>query len=65
MMVVRELAGTVHGGKEGTTTARLLLLRLLMCWMLHSRSWSSHVIRMMMVVMMASRIQMGCDHTRL
>lgn len=63
--MVRELAGTVHWGMQGTTSR---LLRLMMRWMLlllHSRSWTTHVIRMVMVVMMAGGIHMGCGHAGL
>lgn len=66
--MVRELAGTVHsGGMEGC--ARLLLLVLVM--LLHAASWSSHVIRMVVVmVMMAGgiarrQIKVGCGHAGL
>lgn len=68
VVMVRELAGTVHsGGMEGC--ARLLLLVLVM--LLHSASWSSHVIRMVVVmVMMAGgiarrQIKVGCGHAGL
>lgn len=52
VVMVRELAGTVHSdGMEAG--ARLLVLVVL----LHSTSWSSHVIRMVVVmVMMAGGI---------
>lgn len=54
VVMVRELAGTVHsGGMEGR--ARLLLL-LVLVMLLHSSSWT-HVIRMVVVmVMMAGGI---------
>lgn len=69
MVVVRELAGAVHGRMERTGTAGCLLVMawvLLLLLLLHSRSWSAHVVRMVVVVvMMASGIHMGCGHAGL
>lgn len=70
MVVVRELAGAVHGRMERTGTAGCLLVMawvlLLLLLLLHSRSWSAHVIRMVVVVVvMASGIHMGCGHAGL
>lgn len=69
MVVVRELAGTVHRRMERTGTAGCLLVMawvLLLLLLLHSRSWSAHVVRMVVVVvMMASGIHMGCGHAGL
>lgn len=66
--MVRELAGAVHGRMERTGTAGYLLMMawVLLLLLLHSRSWSTHVIRMVVVVvMMASGIHMGCGHAGL
>lgn len=68
MVVVRELAGTVHRRMERTGTAGCLLVMawVLLLLLLHSRSWSAHVVRMVVVVvMMASGIHMGCGHAGL
>lgn len=68
MVVVRELAGAVHGRMERTGTAGCLLMMawVLLLLLLHSRSWSTHVIRMVVVVvMMASGIHMGGGHAGL
>lgn len=68
MVVVRELAGTVHRRMERTGTAGCLLVMawVLLLLLLHSRSWSAHVIRMVVVVVvMASGIHMGCGHAGL
>lgn len=66
MVVVRELARTVHGRMERTGTAGCLLVMSGMLLLLHSGSWCAHVIRMVVVVvMMASGIHMGCGHAGL